>query len=237
MKYLLLLLISSLTGTVQAQNFLPILTEGKSWTCGEMGTIYDEEPEQVYTLFVSGDTIVNGKKCVRIGKKYESGTETFYSAVYEEGGRLCCFESDEDGTGSMHEVEMCNMNLGVGDPAWNGVVTRVDTIQVRGVIRRRIIIDDWKLYIWVEGIGAYCDGWPSTLLRHNAYDCILACYENGQLVFTQDDFYAAPVTSGISTTETIAGKVYATYDLQGRRVERTLKNGIYIRHGKKFVQR
>lgn len=129
------------------------------------------------------------------------------------------------------------MNLNVGDSAWNSVVTKVDTIEVRGITRRRIFIGDSKLDIWVEGIGAYCDGWPSSLPRHNAYDCILACYENGELIFTQEDFFAPAVTTGISLTETTQKADDAIYDLQGRRVDKPTSNNIYIQRGRKFVQR
>lgn len=244
-RLLLPILLSLIVRAASAQELLPILSEGKSWRCAEIEYVGQEEPEATYTYFVSGDTHVNGSSYVRLGFKHETSesikvdtTTVYYNTIgLEKDGVLYCFEKDEEDPTVTHQIVICDMNLHVGDKVWNNqYVTQVDTIEVRGVQRRRIVLNT-PLDVWVEGIGSHTDGWPSALPRHNAYDCILACYENGKLIFTEDDFFAPAVSTGISTTERLPRPGSAVYDLQGRRVSGKLSRGIYIRDGHKFAIR
>ena len=68
---------------------------------------------------------------------------------------------------------------------------------------------------------------------------LLSCYEDGVCIFTNDDFNAAPVVSGISETPSQTGMTTkqptSIYDLQGRPLKQKPSKGIYIENGKKKV--
>lgn len=173
----------------------------------------------------------------------ESGvTRIFNYLVLEQDGRLYCLEPTEYSAGVYDTPRLiCDFNLEVGDSAWYSHVTKVDTIEVRGVQRKRITLKDSRNFsIWVEGIGPLISGWPSDEpLPSNGhlFDIIESCYENGELIFTRDDFFAPAVSAGISSVvadEAFDGRIY---DLSGRVVEQPSANGIYIRNGRKMVWR
>ena len=66
------------------------------------------------------------------------------------------------------------------------------------------------------------------------------CFEDGECVFFQDDFNAQAIgTNGIETTRKNASNSIddAIFDLQGRRLKTALEKGVYIRDGKKYIQR
>lgn len=239
MRYIILIILAFAANTLNAQTFLPFLNEGKKWVFADVeivGQKYDEQ--EVYTKQVDGDSIAYGLPCKRLSCEREDRDFITYGVAYEEDGRLYTFEEDYYGSYNFVPVLICDMNLAVGDSAWKGHVAKVDTIEVRGVTRRRITIDQWgQKEIWVEGIGSSTDDWPTYRAVHCAYSYIRECYDNGELVFTEDDFFADPVTNGITTPSMPYSKDNRVFDLQGRRVEKPLAGGIYVRHGRKFVQR
>jgi hypothetical protein len=55
-------------------------------------------------------------------------------------------------------------------------------------------------------------------------------------MFTYDDFFAKPVSS-ISNPVSSISVSNAVYDLQGRRVQKPQRGGLYIQGGKKFIQK
>lgn len=234
MKQLLLLLLSAFATTASAQSFLPILSEGKTWQF--VFRHGDDEP-RIYTGTVDGDTIVGERNCKRIRFGLYS------DAAFEEDGRLYCFgpESYDDYSTDYTFPELiCDFNLQVGDSAWYTHVSRVDTIEVRGVQRRRIVLDDdWA--VWVEGIGVNWEGWPSykpvPTSSHHVETTIDSVYENGVLVFTKEDFHAPAISTAIREIDAAPARSGQMYDLSGRAIPEARKNEIYIQDGRKRLNR
>ena len=148
----------------------------------------------------------------------------------------------------------------------NWLVYGVDTVEVKGQLFRRYTclqkyseegetlttIDfngEGVWYdIWVEGVGSASSGIEDQHPLHEPpvrtesdFTYFVSCYENGECIFTADDF------TRISTIRTIMPserKKEGIYDLSGRRVANSsefhgssfrLPKGVYIQNGKQFV--
>lgn len=118
-------------------------------------------------------------------------------------------------------------------------ISSIDTIAAQGQYFRRYHLGENGGYepLWVEGIGH--PGGPFHSANHMVNDgtlyVLLACYEDGECIFTKDDFYNPAVTSQIGVIKNAESDV-TTYDLQGRRIPEGMKpqRGVYIREGKKY---
>ena len=114
---------------------------------------------------------------------------------------------------------------------------------------------DYIMDVWIRGIGNRNEGVygpfynaTGTGYRYsNGHWLIerrqfLACYEDGECIFSNTDFNANPVT-GIVSQKRYRSSETAIYDLSGRRVSvssassvsSVLPKGVYIQSGKKFV--
>jgi hypothetical protein len=66
---------------------------------------------------------------------------------------------------------------------------------------------------------------------------MVSCYENGECVFTSQDFNTA---SGINDFRATSGLTKAKsseyYDLQGRRLAAPPAKGVYIQNGRKVLK-
>ena len=116
-----------------------------------------------------------------------------------------------------------------------------DTIIVRGREYRRLTpgyVDKPSAY-WVEGIGTSREFFLTLYLvptdGGNLYvtPIMLACYENGECIFTKDDFHTT-ATSVQSAKEDTKGEC-ELYDIVGRKVSKPGKGKVYISKGKKHV--
>lgn len=237
MRYLFFILVSFFGMNAAAQDFRPILSDGKVWHCQYtyLGGAY------AYTITIDGDTIVGDKACKKA--VFEGTTDRGVAfnrteACFEENGRLYSFDPENDETDDYTvPCLICDFNLNVGDPAWNGYVTKVDTIEVRGVQRRRITLDYSDLCVWVEGIGTYSDGWPTTrpIPTNGHTETVDSVCENRQVIFTKEDFFAPAITNSINPTENQMKQGGKKYDLTGKLVRKAKKNEIYIQDGKKRI--
>lgn len=234
MRKIILILLSAFAMTANAQDFLPVLTEGKTW---HMLYVHGYD-SNTYTWTVDGDTIVGERNCKRV----QYNTSGNYEAAFEEDGRLYCFgpePGDFESTVYTCPELICDFNLKAGDEAWYSTVTRVDTIEVRGIKRRRIVLGSGS-DVWVEGIGANHDGWPTSRpvpTAGHAEESIDSVYENGVLVFTRDDFFAPAVSTGIQQTVVAPARSGQKYDLTGKAIPAARKNEIYIEDGRKHLDR
>lgn len=238
----IVLLITILFGCqIHAQNYLPMLTNGKVWHCVEHD---DEITEYRYTISICGDTLVNGRACKIMRYEYKDGEENPYkvnkiwkSIAWEEAGAV--YYTYWDGEANEYvDIQICDFNLSPGAKAWYGRITKVDTIEVHGTQRRRLTIDNDELSIWVEGIGVSSDLWPTNGgISHGEYSCIESCYENGKLIFSQEDFLAPAISTGIGDITTTAERNVETYDLCGRKLKEPKQKGIIIQDGRKYFRR
>lgn len=244
MKYILILFLSLVGANVNAQSFLPVLSEGKVWYCKYTYT----SGSYNFTIEIDGDTIVgehNCKKAVLRGTTDRGSTFNYAEPCYEENGRVYNFDPDPEAedvgsrTGYTVPHLICDFNLMVGDRAWNSYVTKIDTIEVRGVERRRLFLDNSNTDIWVEGIGPSTDHWPTTrpIPTNGHVITVDSCYENGTLIFTQEDFITPAKTDGVKVVEVVSSDSEKMYDTTGKVIKAPKRNEIYIKDGRKRIQR
>ena len=232
--------------SIHAQAQKPLLKEGKSWNyeysyhgMDENGNIIHEKVP--YHEWISGDTIISGKTYLKMHStaiKYPISSLRLWR---EDKGRVYAYNESLEQEMLMYDFslnkdEMVDIS-GVKDIK----VSKVDTISVFGIKRRRIYHD---FGLWVEGVGS-----PSLLsepIGHLLTDgCIsqmVSCYEDGECIFTSQDFNAQSVTS-VSfieipcPTNSDGRPNAATYDLQGRRLHgQPQRRGVYIQDGRKLLK-
>lgn len=231
---------------MSSSNKSQLLSDGKSWLCIQEETLIGENKEVIdttyYEISVCGDTLVNGFLCKRLLCSYvEDKAIDRYFIAYEKDGQV--FDYDEDLNKFLLLMDF-NARKGdrltvydetgdVIDDSWIEI-EKEDSVIVNGEQRLRLTFDGG---CWVEGIGSYTDSWL-TYYPKPTCGCVsihvVACYENGQCVFTQDDFF-----------ENQSGSVYSIelednvkveyYDLQGVRVPNPQNGHLYIVKRDNFV--
>ncbi|MDE6010849.1 MAG: hypothetical protein K2F87_05350 [Muribaculaceae bacterium] len=115
------------------------------------------------------------------------------------------------------------------------------TVYIRGKERKAMYFDVWYFNEWVvDGIGAGSDlVWTDlpTGLRVVPVRTLLECRQDGEVIFTKEDFDALEVPGvnvEVSILEAESSEA-PLYDLMGRRVTEPIPGSIYIRGGKKFI--
>ena len=170
--------------------FLPVLSEGKSWEVATVKTDSPSDTTGIYDIYVAGDTLVNDITCKKIAIVPKDNQKSSMTAVaYEENGKV--WKITEDGTKEL----LFDMGLDVNDSFDAGYVIKSDIITLNGVSRKRLVIDsgadcdDYLFYV-VEGIGISSDKWVFNfgVGNENEYAVMLSCKENGETVFTAEDF-------------------------------------------------
>ena len=207
-----LLMITSASAASQT-TFMPVLSEGKSWEVATISWDYENFPNSndttgYYTVYVCGDTIVNNLTCKKIEIVPKGNQKSSKTAVaYEKDGKVWNVNSN----GEM--VLIFDIGLHQYDEVDDGYVLKEDFISVNGFNRKRLLIDsgidsdDYSYYV-VEGIGISSDKWVSNLVvgNENEYTIMLSCSENGEIVFTKEDFskqddYVPLVREGVKWVE------------------------------------
>ena len=122
--------------------------------------------------------------------------------------------------------------LGYGE----GGNTTVDEITVKGVNRKRIVIESPgnETVCWVEGIGSNIDTWiygPEKVIGMTSY--LIECYDNDELIFSQSDF---GVTLGVNAATQDRKKDGMMYSISGMKLKEAPANGMYIMDGKKVAK-
>ena len=251
---MILLLSFSMSSFAQPK---PLLTEGKKWECGSISNT-ESRPSVYYNIKVGEDTLVGNKACrkmyveytkVEPSDKYSLDDYKDYSFVaYEEDGRLYRYVDDifdlylDFNLKEGDELKFsCHGEVEPVEPDPNYKILKEDTIIVRGREYRRLTpgyIDKPSAY-WVEGIGTSREFFLTLYLvptnGGNLYvtPIMLACYENGECIFTKDDFHTT-ATSVQSAKEDTKGEC-ELYDIIGRKVSKPGKGKVYISKGKKHV--
>lgn len=92
----------------------------------------------------------------------------------------------------------------------------------------------------MEGIGSSRDYWYYSDIRpiwvHN-YFIMAECYDNGKLVFTQEDFHKESLPTGITQAKGAKTNGGQMYNLLGQRINTPKKGEIYVQNGKKRIAR
>ena len=237
MKQLLTILFLLLASVVNAQGYLPILKQGRVWKCMVATPSWDVP--RPFTVTVAGDTIVNERKMFKVSVVYDKlegykNREDCVMPAYEENGQVWTLGEP----GYDKATLLIDMSLHEGDKIAVGTVGNVDTITVSGVKRKRIKANgfDGGVY-WVEGIGASHDFWAGYdgKISNGEYAYMLECYDNGELIFTKDDFRTG-LADGINQVTRNVKDADAMYDIGGRYIKETQPGKVYIKGGLKYYK-
>lgn len=240
MRKVLTIMFLLLVSFAEAQEYRPMLTDGKEWHCFRRVALseVDWEPngEWTYTIKVVGDSVINGvaykKMCREYTQDVPSGERrcTYFAAI-EKDRKVYSYSEDGD-------VLYLDFSLHEGDCVSDNpefVVTKEETFEAKNRTYRRLVLNG---YVWVEGIGCRnafeiipemgIELAPPYILE----DYMVECYDNGELIFTQDDFYNT--TTGIESVTTDDPKSADVYSVSGVKISKPEK-GMYIQNKRKYI--
>lgn len=229
----------------KAQEYKPMLTDGKEWHCtyivkGADGN-YHTDGRWPYTIKVDGDSTINSTIYKKLNYEYTDSVpngrlKSTCIAAFEKDRKVYQHYSDTD------EL-ILDFNLQYGDlvsPTAISTVVFDDYIEVRGNKYRYIRLSDGG--VWVEGIGCNAlfytipeENWGAIEVPYYVGDVMESCYDKGKLLFTFDDFYIE--TTGISDICHSTNKAAAAYNLAGQPIATPQKGSIFIKGGHKILQR
>lgn len=238
--------------TAGAEEYKPMLTDGKMWKCVTKGDHFNSG-DASFTVTVVGDTIVNGKACKKL--QYDGETEfgkkiDYCRVAYEEDGKvytkdLPFYFEYEDKFILVFDFNMHKNDKTADD---HTTVEAEDYVYVDGekVHRVKFGITDRNGIspVWVEGVGPNTDfilftppTYIPTTTGGSDIDYMLECYDNGKLIYTADDFLKGWDTNGIALPTAEKTARGNAYDISGKPTNAPHKGEIYIRDGKKQVMR
>lgn len=237
MKLIFTLLLMVLPLEMVAQtDYLPLLEEGKKWHYTYRNWATKETYK--YVEYLSSDTIIDGKtytkNCQQDGQ--------VLNLLREEGGKVYKYNNRQK-----NEKLLYDFTLSVGDIAesWSEdegiIVTDIGEISTGGVSRKKMAlcyysgeyIDYDRPNFWVEGMGSD-GGLTNPFSNQMAGNFVFLDYiemPDGTTFEFKDINSVRSVENGSATNR-------QTFDLQGRKVSKKhLPKGVYIRDGKKYIQR
>ena len=238
MKKLFLMFALLCAMSANAYEYIPMLTNGKSWTVAYV-LYFSMESRVIYT--VTGDTLVNGRQCKKIHVENQLYNSQYDIAAYEENQKLYSYEYSEGDD----PLLLLDFNRHVGDyiistndGEWGAQVTKVDYITVNGITRKRIVFGDDGVDVpcWVEGVGANFDCFASPYQRptNGSFYYLLECRDNGKLIFSQSDFDIPLSVDNV--TNDVKESNSKIYSQDGVRLNKIPDKGIYIKDGKKIAR-
>lgn len=247
MRTLAIFIVALLGLSASAQEYKPIIKDGRMWIMAKIVDNLTDNDEKTIVANVVGDTIVDGRECKKISVRiyHESMriADAFDKAVYEEDGKLYMHDYYDNENFSL----LIDMNMRKGDVIptessnINIAVESEDTVDVRGVKRRRIGFDNdfykGNPLVWIEGVGASIDCYATPCIRTTNWDgmFLLECYDDGKLIYAKDDLRNVPLPTNavsVSVSKYTHGLVY---DILGKRISSTRKGEIYIQNGEKRI--
>ena len=234
------MLLCLITLSTFAQEYRPMLTDGKEWHCFRRVALsevdWDPNGEWTYTIKVVGDSLINGvaykKMCREYTQDVPSGERrcTYFAAI-EKDRKVYSYHEEGDVLYldfSLHEGDCVT-----GNPEF--VVTNEETFEAKNRQYRRLVLNG---YVWVEGIGCRnafeiipemgIELAPPYILE----DYMVECYDNGELIFTKDDFYNT--TTGIENVTAEDQKNADVYSISGVKIAKPEK-GMYIQNKRKYI--
>ncbi len=240
MRKVLTIMFLLLVSFAEAQEYRPMLTDGKEWHCFRRVALsdvdWDPNGEWTYTIKVVGDSLINGvaykKMCREYTQDVPSGeSRCTYFAAIEKDRKVYSYHEEGDVLYldfSLHEGDCVT-----GNPEF--VVTNEETFEAKNRQYRRLVLNG---YVWVEGIGCRnafeiipemgIELAPPYILE----DYMVECYDNGELIFTKDDFYNT--TTGIENVTAEDQKNADVYSISGVKIAKPEK-GIYIQNKRKYI--
>ena len=227
--FLALTLCALMPQRTNAQERIPFLAEGKTWTFINFYPYFPQEklvPRDTVEYSVLGDTLVKGRTCKAI--ETELGTVP----AYQEGRNIWFYAPGDEEPRIMYEFD-CK----VGDSIHvdcqrrcNAVVTRVDSVNIDGFYYREVsysvdgLEDEECVYNELIGTGR-------SVLN---YAPVTGTYFSLSVTLNGESLIAKLPVRSVEQSEKPATD-NRIYNLQGVRLQQPPQHGIYIQNGKKFV--
>ena len=189
MKKTVLIMMTLMPVVALAQDWRPLVEEGKTWRYqpefGEYGSPYE--------LRLKGDTIVDSREC----KKLFLG-DRLYAFVYEEQQKVYYRYAQNGGDWEL----LYDFSLMPGDHVTDHYgtkheVERVDAVMVNGEQLRRIIFKYTKGWqaVWVSGVGGRKDLFDPFVSTPGDYCHLVTCEVDGKPLYEGDDFMMGVVSA------------------------------------------
>lgn len=180
---------------------------------------------------------------------YEIDRVVYCHSEYDKWIYLLPFNLEPGEKAHIHDSE------GTQYGSWPISVRSKDSFSLNGRTYKRWITDTKLSYsdpdtgdvfeindIFIEGIGNifgiylyYHFELPESI---NYFEPrLLEVYENGELIFTYDDFFTGLEDAGISDASVPDIEDNSIYDMFGRKLSQKPEKGIYICNGKKYIAR
>lgn len=214
----------------------PMLKEGRTWVY-EYHDFDEEEDfdheEDVFDVSytIQGDTVIGGVSYVKLMRQYD-GTSTYYAALREEGTAV--FRINAGKSNEYKTLEFDPTKLSSMPNIYSDYTERKEVIKVNGREFVRHIYEpvDDSLFpprlIAVEGVGFWCRGLVQGVYMELPpcqcdYEFFKACYEDGECIFTNEDFNTTDVIAQTSDME------YCPFSKEGKTWETQIgfKENIY----------
>lgn len=254
-RYLLILFMALSCAPIFAQEYKPMLKEGRVWKVVRPSFERRYSFDMYYTVKVDGDTIVNGIECKKIistcdiPRPWGLYNATWIDAAYEKDGKVYGHSSwgfDDD---EFHLIMDFNMKVGdtIGEFPYSMEYTieKIDYIEVNGEKYRRFTLSEGynKKSYWVEGIGSSEGNWITQEVRwtgnYSQYALMLGCIDDGKVVFLNEDFDRwIPDDDKPDAVEKVTVEKKADgrmYNIAGQRIGKAAKGELYIKDGEKRV--
>ena len=214
----------------QAQDRIPFLAEGKTWTVFNYDARYGYEGALVVKdsarYSVLGDTIVGGRTCKLV--ETEIGTVP----AYQEGRNICFYYPGDAEPRIMYEFD-CQVGDLVhvdSEREARAEVTKVDSVCVEGAYYRVVHYSvDGMEGRYNELIGSVT-GVLNAILLPGQFRGVEVTFRGKNL----SEACSIEHSEKASTSDRLASD-NRVYTLQGVRLQQPPKQGVYIQNGKKFV--
>lgn len=254
--YLLYFLLLPLTAFAQA-DYHPFLTEGKRWNYEyEHVNLWENyHTTENVSYVIEGDMVIDGKtyKKLYYGTSDEQFSslddKVFHRALREEGKKVYMYDE------TAGDILLFDFGMQPGESyeisspkVEQPVSLKLETLKQMTFHGREFTFMQYK-WNWgtvpsiVESVGIENFGWDIIDVfierpTSGIYDIkhFKSCYEDGECIFTEEDFYNTDDISNSTITSTDSNMADdAIYDLQGRQLNAVPEHGIYICNGKKVI--
>lgn len=192
--------------TIDAESYKPILSDGKSWIVEEVYLTFVQEHPLASRLIryeVGENVTVNDKQAKTVRGEYlEEGHASFEYTFIEEDGKLYLY----DVGWSYSLLPLIDMTLDLNEPVTDPYSSaemkaiEVNAKTVNGSQRKELVMayrsgtsisPDCVVATWVEGVESSSDDFIYPFPKPTGsyyYRHLLECYDNGELIFTNEDF-------------------------------------------------
>ena len=226
----------------------PLMEDGKVWNYGlwtaaaltTPGVNYTPVPQ---TYMVEGDTVIDGRSCMKLFSQRDNNEKEFVASYYETAGKVYMVK---DGETEGRLVYDFSAKKGDVISVYNCEEDRMEDVTIHDVQTMNVQGKDLKcLFVknqhdggcwWLEGIGS-SEGFEYNIQKNTPGNTIKigSVYLGDKCLFLAEDDKPSGIED-ITTNTTNSRTDNAIYDLMGRRLNGVPAKGIYIQNGKKYVR-